>query len=85
MTVGGYQLLEVTATLIPIAGLVVLAIDRMTSNQSVTSRTIAKVLGLSVPPMLIVFGLRGLLTSPVATGFLGTLVGFVLGVLISPD
>lgn len=79
------QMLQLAVALIPVVGLLVLAVDRMSSQKSITMRTSIKVMGFTLVPAIIILGMQGLLQNPIVAGFTGVLMGFVLGNLVSGD
>lgn len=78
-------LLQLAIAVVPVVGLVVLAVDQLSSKKSFTVRTVVKVMGLTLLPAVTILGIQGLLDSPVVSGFLGTVFGYVLANLVSRD
>lgn len=76
------QTIQLSVAAIPIVGLIVLGIDQLSSQKSITMRTVVKVMGLSLLPSIIILGMQGLLSSPMVTGFVGLTFGFVLARLV---
>ncbi|MFB6138694.1 MAG: hypothetical protein ABEJ42_10240 [Halobacteriaceae archaeon] len=70
---------------IPLVGAFVLAVDRLSSQRSIGTRTVLKVLALSLIPAVVILGLAGALRSPVIAGLLGLFSGFVLARLVPTD
>lgn len=79
------QLVQLALATFPLLGMLVLAVDRMSSKKSITTRTVIKAMGLTVVPSIVILAMQGLLMNPVAGSFLGVLVGFVLANLVSSD
>lgn len=76
------QMIQLAVAAVPIVGLIVLAIDKLSSQKSITIRTVVEVMGLTLLPAVVILGMQDLLTSPMVTGFLGLTFGFVLAKLV---
>lgn len=79
------QLLQISVALIPMVGLLVISIDRMSSQKSITMRSIIKVMGLALVPAIVILALQGLFSSPMVSGFFGLMAGFILANLVASD